>query len=73
MDLGLGTQEEDRGGGPPPKMRGMAGVDEDIKRLMTLVAKLSLNSAQSLRVIRSIVLKVYLLPSESSFMKSATI
>ena len=51
----------------------MAGVDEDIKRLMTLVAKLSLNSAQGLRVIRSIVLKVYLMPSESSFMKSVVV
>ena len=70
--LGVGGGGQRRGG-IPPKARRMAGVDEDIKRLMTLVAKLSLNSAQGLRVIRSIVLKVYLMPSESNFMKSVVV
>jgi len=72
MDLGLGRkqQDDDMGQGPPQKARRMAGVDEDIKRLMTLVAKLSLNSAQGLRVMRSILLRVYLLPTESDYMKA---
>lgn len=69
MDLGL-TRPLDKAeatGGSQAKAR---RLDDDVKKLMTLVAKLSLNSAQSLRVMRSILLKVYLMPSDGDYMKA---
>ena len=74
MDLGLQTEVEQQ---PSAKVRAVATPEltEDAMRILQIVAKLSLSSAQGIRAVKAILLDVIQLPSNHELMimiKAAT-
>ena len=67
MDLGL-QQEE----GPPRQRRavGRTAADDQLKQLVTVIAKLSLSNALRIRCLQSIVLQVLKVPTETQYIKA---
>eukprot|EP00969_Alexandrium_andersonii_P210372 9293267-Alexandrium_andersonii.AAC.1 len=69
-DLGVAASSG-RPEGPPTKQRAVSSEQESVKKLLTLVAKLGLSSAQSVRALTGAVFRTWLLPSESACVVSA--